>query len=143
MKLSSLILGTLSAVAVIAVLLLVFGVSFHRPPAVQGAALYDPAQEVLVKGVVKDVREYACPVSEGEMGNHLMLQTANGVVEVHLAPGRVMRSLNLKFSPGEQIEVLGAKAPSLGRDDLIAREITRGNESIVFRDPHGKLMLVQ
>jgi len=96
-----------------------------------------------VKGTVKEVTEFACPVSDGEMGTHLKMQTANGIVLVHLAPGRVMRSLKLNFSPGDQIEVLGAKAEIMGSNDLIARQITRGNEDIVFRDEHGKLMLVQ
>ena len=127
----------------IAFFLLVFGVSFHRPLG-QGAALYDPSKEVLLKGVVKEVKEFSCPVSEGEMGSHLLLETADGMVQVHLAPGRVMRSQNLRFNPGEQLVVLGARVGmKMGSTDLIAREITRGNESFLFRDRQGKLMLTQ
>jgi hypothetical protein len=143
MKISNMLLGTIAAVAVLAVLLLVLGVRFQRPLG-QGAALYDPSQEVLLKGVVKEIKEFPCPVSEGEVGSHLLLQTANGVVQVHLAPGRVLRSQNLRFTSGEQLEVLGSKvAMELGSTDLIAREITRGNESLVFRDQQGKLLLTQ
>ncbi|MBZ5705722.1 MAG: hypothetical protein LAN63_10240 [Acidobacteriia bacterium] len=142
MKLSSLFIGMIFAVAVIAVLLMVFGVSFHRPLA-QGAALYNPANEVVVRGVVQEVQEFACPVSEGEMGDHLLLKTGDGVVQVHLAPARIMRSQNLKFAPGDQIEVVGSKIRFHGNDDLIAREIIRGNESITFRDSQGKLLMMQ
>jgi hypothetical protein len=143
MKPSSLVLGIIAAVAVIAIFLLVFGVSFHRPLG-QGAALYDPGKEALLKGVVKEVNEFSCPVSEGEMGSHLLLQTADGVVQVHLAPGRVMRSQSFTFNPGEHLEVLGSKVSmKMGSTDLIAREITRGNESFIFRDRQGKLMLTQ
>lgn len=142
MKLSSLLIGMLFAVAVIAILLMVFGVSFHRPLA-QGAALYNATNEVAVKGVVQQVQEFACPVGEGEMGTHLMLKTDNGVLQVHLAPARIMRSQNLTFAPGDQIEVVGAKLRLQGQDGLIAREIIRGNESFIFRDPQGKLLMMQ
>jgi DNA/RNA endonuclease YhcR with UshA esterase domain len=130
-------------VATIAVLLLILGGNFHRPVNVQGAALYNPAEEVTVKGVVQEVQEFDCPVSEGEIGSHLMLKTSDGVLQVHLAPVRIMTSQKLTFTPGEQLEVVGAKVRLAGQKGLIAREITRGNESIIFRDGQGRLLLVQ
>ncbi|HVO64216.1 MAG TPA: hypothetical protein VMT53_25065 [Terriglobales bacterium] len=143
MKLSSLVVGAVSAIAVIAVVLLIAGVHFERPLAVQGAALYNAANEVVVKGVVRDVQKFTCPVSEGEMGEHLVLKTDNGIIQVHLAPGRILRSQNISFAPGDQISVVGSKFRFHGNNDVIAREITRGNENFVFRDRDGKLMLTQ
>lgn len=143
MKTISLLYGMVFAIVVTAALLLVLGVSFHRPAPAQGAALYNPANEVVLKGVVQEVQEFDCPVSEGELGSHLMLKTANGVVQVHLAPVRIMQGQQLTFAPGDQVEVVGSKIRLSGTNGLIAREITRGNESIIFRDREGKLMLVQ
>lgn len=143
MKLSSLLLGAIFAVAVTAVLMLVLGVSFHQPVPAQGAALYNPASEVVAKGVVQQVEGVACPVSEGEIDSHLTLKTADGTIEVHLAPARIMRSQKLSFAPGDAIEVVGSKVRLYGKDDLIAREITRGSESFIFRDRQGKLLMVQ
>jgi hypothetical protein len=137
------LIGMLFAVAVIAVLLMVFGVSFHRPLPAQGAALYNPANEVMIKGVVDRIEEYACPVGEGEMGYHLLLRTSDGITQVHLAPSRIMRSQRVTFAPGDQIEVVGAKFRFRGNDDLIAREVRRDNESFIFRDPEGKLLMTQ
>ena len=45
MRLSSLILGTIVAVAVLAIVLSVLGVSFHRSVTGQDAALDDPAKD--------------------------------------------------------------------------------------------------
>jgi len=143
MKILSLLWGLIFAVVVICILLLVFGVSFHRPVSVQGAALYNPANEVIVKGTVQEVQDVDCPVSENELESHLMLQTADGVVQVHLAPARILRSQKLSFSPGDQVEVVGAKIRLAWQNGIIAREITRGNESIILRDHEGKLLLVQ
>lgn len=143
MKLSSFFLGTVFAIAVIAGLLLIVGVRFQSPPVGQGAALYNPASETFVKGVVRETRDFACPVSEGEIGSHLMLETAEGVVLVHLAPGRVMRSHQLGFAVGDQLQVVGSRVRVGGNQDIIAREITKGDAIYVFRDPEGKLLLVQ
>lgn len=143
MKLSSFFLGTIFAIAVIASLLLIVGVKFQSPPAGQGAALYNPASETFLKGVVRETRDFACPVSEGEIGSHLMLETAEGVVLVHLAPGRVMRSHQLSFAVGDQLQVVGSRVRVGGNQDIIAREITKGDAIYVFRDPEGKLLLIQ
>lgn len=142
MKPFSLLLGSILSVAVIAMLLLTFGVK-PRGPTEQGAALYNIATESTLKGVVRAVEDYTCAVSESEIGRHLRLQTATGMVEVHLAPARVMRSQKFTFSPGDQIEVLGSKLSLQGQDSIIAREITRGNESFFIRDREGKLLVVQ
>ena len=54
-----------------------------------------------------------------------------------------MRSQQLVFAPGDQLQVLGSRVRVAGNQGLIAREITKGNEVYVFRDPEGKLLLVQ
>lgn len=144
MRLSSLILGVVVAIAVIAVVMAFFGVmKFERPLTAQGAALYDPANEIVLKGVVQEISDFVCPVSEGEMGTHLALKTADGIWQVHLAPGRIMRNQKFKFATGDQISVLGAKVRISGRNGVMAREITRGVEIFKIRDPQGTLLLVQ
>jgi len=142
MKPFSLLLGTILSVAVIAVLLLTFGVK-PRGPTEQGVALYNTATETTLQGEVRAVEDFTCPVSESEIGRHLRLQTSSGLVQVHLAPARVMRSQKFSFAPGDKIEVLGSKIRLQGQDSLIAREITRGNESFFIRDREGKLLLIQ
>jgi DNA/RNA endonuclease YhcR with UshA esterase domain len=143
MKLSSLVYGMVFAVVVICVVLLILGVNFHRPVSGQGAALYNPAEEITVKGVVREVQEFDCPVSEGELGSHVMLKTSDGTWQVHLAPVRVMAGQKLTFAPGDQLQVIGSKIKVNGTKGVIAREVVRGNETYTFRDPSGKLMLSQ
>ncbi|HEX6503645.1 MAG TPA: hypothetical protein VF011_10365 [Terriglobales bacterium] len=143
MKVSSLVVGAISAVAVVAVVLLIAGVHFERPVATGGAALYNASDEITATGVVREIQEFSCPVSEGEMGAHLMLKTADSVVQVHLAPGRIWRSQRITFAPGDPISVTGSRLRFHGNNDIIAREITRGSENFILRDHQGKLMLVQ
>lgn len=139
MKPSSFLFGLVLAVAVICVLLLTFGVSFRST----GPVKYNAATETKTSGVVETTQDFACQVSDGEIGSHVKIRTSDGIVQVHLAPARILRAHNLRFLPGERVEVVGSKVRYQGSDDVIAREITRGTEFYVIRDANGKLLLVQ
>jgi hypothetical protein len=143
MKLSSLVIGMLFGVAVIAGILMISGVSFHRPLTSQGAALYNAANEAQITGVVVSTEEFACPVSEGELEQHFTLRTGDKLLQIHLAQSRILRSNKIQFTPGEQIQIVGAKLRYRGTDGLIAREILRGDETLIFRDTAGQLLMVQ
>jgi len=143
MKLKGLLIGMGVAIAVFAALLLIFGVRFEAPMAAHGPALYNPRTEATVSGVVTEIREFSCPVNDGELGYHFTLRTATGVVQVHLVADRIMRSQEVKFVPGDRVEVVGSKFHYQGSDDLIARQITRGDETFIFRNRQGGVMMVQ
>jgi len=99
---------------------------------------YDATKEVTLKGVVTDVVDRTCPVSGG-MGAHLMLKLGDGSsIEVHLAPTKFVKSYELVFSKGDQIEVIGSKVTFEDKETIFARQVTRGNDSFVFRDDKGK-----
>ena len=101
------------------------------------APSYDLATEMTVRGTVQEVQEFYCPVS-GDLGTHLILQTENGTIQVHVAPGRFLRGNGLSFAKGDQVEVVGSRFNYKGADTLIARKISRGNETFAFRKPSGK-----
>jgi DNA/RNA endonuclease YhcR with UshA esterase domain len=102
------------------------------------APRYDVTKEVTLKGVVTDVVDRTCPMSGG-MGSHLMLKLSDGSsIEVHLAPTKFVKSYELVFQKGDQIEVIGSKVNFEDKDTIFARQITRGNDSFIFRDEKGK-----
>jgi hypothetical protein len=138
MKPYSIFFGMFAAILVIALLLLVFGVRFTSD-----VMAYDPAKEIVATGTVESLHEFACPAGNGELGGHLMLKTSDGEYEVHLAPSRILRSVNWRFEPGQQIEVRGAKVRFRGKEGLLARQITRGTDMYTFRDGTGKLLISQ
>lgn len=139
MKPSSFLFGLVLAVAVICVLLLTFGVSFRGTGPVQ----YNAATETTVSGVVESTQDFACPVSDGEIGTHVKIRTSNALVQVHLAPARIMRAHNIRLSPGDKVQVIGSQVRYKGGNDVIARELTRGTDFYSLRDTSGKLTLVQ
>jgi len=143
MRLKGLLLGMGVTIAVFAALLLIFGVRFQAPMSAHGPALYNARTEATVSGVVTEIREFSCPVNDGELGYHITLNTAKGVVQVHLVADRIMRGQAIKFVPGERVEVIGSKFHFQGSDDLIARQIKRGEETFIFRDRQGQVMMMQ
>lgn len=105
-----------------------------------GAAVvpgYDPRSEIRIKGIVVAASDYYCAVSR-TVESHLILQTGDGTLEVHLAAPAFVRQYRLTFAEGEVIEVLGSRIIFDGRETLLAREIGRGEEVFVFRDATGK-----
>ena len=126
------------ALAVLVALLACVAMAANQAPANGKAPKYDKATEVKLKGTVMEVRDYECPIS-GTMGAHLTLKVQDGgTIELHLAATKYMKSYEMVFSKGDEIEVVGSKVKFNGADTILAREITRGQDSFVFRDEKGK-----
>lgn len=98
---------------------------------------YDPATEVTLKGTVDEVRDRECPVSGGT-GAHIILRfSGDKTIEVHLAASKFVKTYDLTFNKGDQIEVTGSKVIFEGVETIFAREVKRGNDTFVFRDKQG------
>lgn len=101
------------------------------------APKYNTATEVTLKGVVEEIRDRQCPVSGG-MGSHVILKLEGGkTIEVHLATTKFVKSYDLTFAKGDQLEVTGSKVTFEGVETIFAREVKRGDDTFVFRDKDG------
>jgi DNA/RNA endonuclease YhcR with UshA esterase domain len=123
-----------------AVLSLVLTPAFASQKAQTTASVpkYDPATEVTLKGTVVAVTDRVCPVSGG-MGAHVELQLEDGkTIEVHLASSKFVKTYELTFNKGDQLEVTGSKVMFEGVETIFAREVKRGNDTFVFRDKDGR-----
>ena len=98
---------------------------------------YDPATEVKIKGVIAEVKDFECPVSGG-MGAHITLKAGDKNVLVHIALSKFLKDYEMSFAKGEEVEVLGSKVMMDGEEVILAREITRGQNTFMFRDNKGK-----
>ena len=94
---------------------------------------YDTGKEVKVKGVVEEIRTVP-----GEFeGTHLVVKTDTGTVLVHVAPADFLKEMDTSFKAGDQVQVVGAKAPDTTELEVLAREITVGSNTTVLRDDKG------
>jgi len=130
-------LKILTVVAFVLVVILILG---NGPK--QRAPKYNAAAEVKVEGVVREVQQFWCPIN-GDEGTHLMLKTDTGILQVHVAPRRFLQGNGVSFSPGDQIAVVGSTVTYEGHDAMIARKITRGDQTFAFRQPDGTPLWVE
>jgi len=118
--------------------LVLLTISLAWAQATASAFKYDVANELTIKGVVQEVKEFQCPVSGG-VGAHLVVKTDKGTVTVHLALHKFLSDYGLNFAKGDEIELTGVKA-KVGDDEnaILVRKIERGNQTLTFRDKNGK-----
>jgi DNA/RNA endonuclease YhcR with UshA esterase domain len=98
---------------------------------------YKVTDEAKYKGTVEEVKDRDCPIS-GTMGSHLMVKIDGKIYEVHVAPTKFVKNYEVVFQKGDDIEITGIKTVFQGVDAMLVREIKRGNDDFVFRDPQGK-----
>jgi hypothetical protein len=98
-------------------------------------AKYDPAKEIKLKGSVEEIKEVPGP--KGEVGVELVLKTDTGLVEVRLCPNSFLKEFEVVFAKGDQLDITGAKIKIDDKDVVLAREIVRGNDTLVLRDKQG------
>ena len=104
-------LGLLVIVALVAV---VVPARAEKPPK------YDPSTEAVFKGTVTEVRDRQCPVSGG-IGTHVVLKLGDGsAIEVHLAAAKFVKTYDLAFQTGDQLEVTGSKVHFEGVETIFA-----------------------
>ncbi|MGA7381687.1 MAG: hypothetical protein WBX03_12625 [Terriglobales bacterium] len=126
---------TVAAVVLVIVLLLGNG-------AKQRAPKYNVSTEVKVEGVVQEVQQFWCPIN-GDEGTHLMLRTDAGILQVHVAPRRFLDGNGVSFNKGDQVAVVGSTVMYEGHEAMIARKITRGDQTFAFRQADGRPLWVE
>jgi hypothetical protein len=94
---------------------------------------YDVANEVKVKGVIEDIRQ----VPGGVEGTQLAVKTDTKTILVYVGPGEFLKEIEVSFSKGDKVDVVGAKAPNSPEEEILAREITVGTNTFTLRDDKG------
>jgi len=59
------------------------------------------------------------------------------IVDVYLCPKSFLEEMGVSFSKGDQIVVTGSKVKQDGADLVLAREVVKGNDTLVLRDDKG------
>ncbi|HSD27092.1 MAG TPA: hypothetical protein VLL75_07280 [Vicinamibacteria bacterium] len=94
---------------------------------------YDTKAVVTIKGVVEDIHE--SKMRGDHPGLHLILKTETETVEVHACPVRFMSDLEFTIEKGDALTVEGSRPE--GGGIVVAREITKGQTSLILRDKTG------
>lgn len=98
----------------------------------RGPGFYDAKTVTTVSGQVTAVE--AGPRGRGL---HLQLQTAAGMLPVHLGPAWFLSEQGLAFTAGDAVEVTGSQVTFDGKPALIAQTVKKGDKALALRDIQG------
>jgi hypothetical protein len=96
---------------------------------------YDVHTETKMKGSVEDVK-LPPKGSEKEIA-HLLLKNSTETVDVYLCPKSFLDDMGVSFGKGDEIALTGSKVKQGEADLVLAREVVKGNDTLVLRDDKG------
>jgi len=94
---------------------------------------YDLSAETKMKGTVEEVK---LPGTAKEIA-HLSVKVGADTVDVYLCPKSFLDDMGVSFSKGDEISLTGSKVKQGDADMILAREIVKGTDTVVFRDEKG------
>jgi hypothetical protein len=95
---------------------------------------YDPAAEVKIKGEVQELKTHH---TESGDNTHLIVKVGDQLYEICLCPAEFLKAMDFDFAKGDKLEITGSKAKMEGTDVILAREIVKGDNTLVIRDKDG------
>ncbi len=96
---------------------------------------YDLKTEAKFKGTVADL-QLPPKGSEKEIA-HLVLKNGADAVDVYLCPQAFLADMGFSLSKGDEIALTGSKVKQGEADLILAREVVKGNDTLVLRDEKG------
>jgi hypothetical protein len=108
------------------------------PPGPQGPPGPPPNSraEVTIAGTVAAVREY--PRQSGWLtGQHVILKTQQGSLDVHLGPADVWRQNGFPLAVGDAIEVTGSPTRVGDATAVVAHLVKKDNKAVTLRGIRG------
>jgi hypothetical protein len=96
---------------------------------------YDLQAETKIKGTVDEVK-LPPKGSEKEIA-HLQVKDGTNSIDVYLCPKTFLDDMGMSFTKGDEITMTGSKVKQGDADLFLVREIVKGNDTFVLRDPKG------
>jgi len=123
----------ISYLAAFLVILLVATASAQKGQA--NALKYDPHTEAKIKGIVEELK--LPPKGSEKEAAHLLLKDGADNVDVYLCPKSFLDDMGVSYSKGDEVALTGSKVKQGEVDIVLAREVVKGNDTLVLRDEKG------
>ena len=94
---------------------------------------YDLRTESKMKATVQEVR---LPAKGSEIA-HMLVKIGTDTFDVYLCPKAFLDDMGVNFTQGEEIVVTGSRIKQGEAELILAREVVRGNDTLVLRDAKG------
>jgi hypothetical protein len=96
---------------------------------------YDTHTEMKTKGVVDEIN--VLPLGTKKELTELIIKSGSDKVHIYVCPKTFQEEIGISFSKGDEIAVTGSKVKREAGDVILARELIKGTDTLVFRDDKG------
>jgi hypothetical protein len=96
---------------------------------------YDLHTETKSKGVVDEVN--LLPFGTRKDFTELVIKSGDDKIHIYVCPKPFQEEMGISFSKGDEIVVTGSKVKQETSDVILARELVKGTDTLMFRDDKG------
>ena len=96
---------------------------------------YDLHTETKTKGVVDEIN--LVPFGTRKDFSELIIKSGDDKVHIYVCPKPFQEEMGISFSKGDEIAVTGSKVKQDTSDVILARELVKGTDTLMFRDDKG------
>ena len=100
-----------------------------------GAPKYDQKTEMKTKGVVDDIKVLVLGTRKDFV--ELIVKNGDDKVPVYVCPKPFEDEMGIAFSKGDEISITGSRVKQETADVILAREVIKGTDTLMFRDDKG------
>jgi hypothetical protein len=122
-------------VALTLLLCLTPGLSQKTEPAGSSLPKYDLHTETKTKGVIDEVNLLS--VGTRKDFTELIVKNGDEKIHIYVCPKPFQEEMGISFSKGDQIAVTGSKVKQEASEVILARELVKGSDTLLFRDDKG------
>jgi hypothetical protein len=108
----------------------------QKPQPQDNLPKYDLLTEMKTKGVIEEVNQLS--VGTRKDFTELILKNGEDKVHIYVCPQPFQTEMGISFTKGDQIAVTGSKVKQEAVEIILAREMVRGTDTLMFRDGKGK-----
>jgi hypothetical protein len=122
----------------ISLLLLVWapsGLSQKAPPEESSLPKYDLHTETKTDGVIDEVNQLSIGSRKDFM--ELIIKNGDDKLHIYVCPKPFQEEIGVSFAKGDRIAVTGSKVKQEASEVILARELVKGTDTLMFRDNKG------
>ena len=116
--------------------LFVFAAFAFCQSAPSGAPKYDRQTEMKTKGIVEEIN--VLTVGSRKDFTELVLKSGDDKLHIYVCPKPFQDEMGISFIKGDELAVTGSKVKQEASEIILAREMVKGPDTLMFRDDKGK-----
>jgi len=96
---------------------------------------YDLQTETKTNGVIDEVNQLS--VGTRKDFTELIVKSGDDTVHIYLCPRPFQDEIGVSFNKGDHVAVTGSKVKQEASEIILARELVKGTDTLMFRDNKG------